>query len=103
MIMPSRYEGLALSAIEAALLGLPIVATDGPGIREGFPPDYPWLAKAGDADDFARLLQGALHHPETWPGVVRQAQDFAQANFNVTAMCDAYAKLYEQAAASAAS
>jgi glycosyltransferase involved in cell wall biosynthesis len=45
MIMPSRYEGLALSAIEAALLAVPIIATDGPGIREGFPPIIHGLPK----------------------------------------------------------
>lgn len=97
MIMPSRYEGLALGALEAALIGLPIVATDGPGIREGFPPDYPWLAKAGDADSFAQLLQSALNDPQTWPNAARRAQDFARAHFDVTVMCDAYAALYEEA------
>jgi glycosyltransferase involved in cell wall biosynthesis len=97
MIMPSRYEGLALSAIEAALLAVPIVATDGPGIREGFPRDYPWLAKAGDAVDFAALLQQALHAPATWANTVQMAQEFARAHFNVATMCDAYNRLYADA------
>jgi glycosyltransferase involved in cell wall biosynthesis len=99
MIMPSRYEGLALIAIEAALLGLPVIATDGPGIREGFPPDYPWLARAGDAASFASLLQAALDAPASWASVVTQARDFAQAHFNLTAMCNAYVSLYSQAVA----
>jgi glycosyltransferase involved in cell wall biosynthesis len=99
MIMPSRYEGLALIAIEAALLGLPVIATDGPGIREGFPADYPWLARAGEAASFAELLQTALNDPSTWSEKVRQAREFANEHFNQHAMCDAYANLYQQAIA----
>jgi glycosyltransferase involved in cell wall biosynthesis len=90
---------LALIAIEAALLGLPVMATDGPGIREGFPADYPWLASAGDAASFASLLQTALDAPASWASVVTQARDFAQTHFNLTAMCNAYTSLYSQALA----
>jgi glycosyltransferase involved in cell wall biosynthesis len=97
MIMPSRYEGLALIAIEAALLGLPVVATDGPGIREGFPADYPWLARAGDARSFSELLQRVLDDPNGWAGAVTQARDFARRHFDIGAMCDQYANLYAQA------
>ncbi len=97
LVMPSRYEGLALMAIEAALLGLPVLATDGPGIREGFPEDYPFLAKAGDAGSFAGMLQRAIDDPGSWPVAVGQAQEFAKKHFDVAAMCDAYAELYGQA------
>ncbi len=97
MLMPSRYEGLALIAIEAALLGLPVIATDGPGIREGFPAQYPWLAKAGDAVSFANLLQHALDDPGSWQSAVLKAREFAQEYFDLRVMCDAYAELYRQA------
>jgi glycosyltransferase involved in cell wall biosynthesis len=99
LIMPSRYEGLALMAIEAAMMGLPVIATDGPGIREGFPPDYPWLAKAGDAQSFAALLQKAIDDPATLSNSLEQAQDFARKNFDPAAMCEAYARLYSEALA----
>lgn len=102
MIMPSRYEGLALTAIEASLLALPVVATDGPGIREGFPGDYPWLARAGDAASFAQRLQQALDDPASWPAVVQSARQFASQHFDVSAMCDAYTSLYMQAMGNAA-
>jgi len=95
--MPSRYEGLALIAIEAALLGLPVIATDGPGLREGFPAQYPWLAKAGDAVSFANLLQAALEDPATWQGAVLKAREFAEEHFDQRVMCDAYARLYADA------
>lgn len=97
LLMPSRYEGLALLAIEAALLGLPTVATDGPGIREGFPDNYPFLARAGDAGDFARLLHGALNNPASWAKPAESAQRFAKQYFDVSVMANAYDKLYRRA------
>lgn len=33
-IMPSRYEGLSLAMIEAMACGLPIIASDGPGLKD---------------------------------------------------------------------
>ena len=103
MIMPSRYEGLAMVAIEAAMLGLPVVATDAPGLREGFPAEYPWLARAGDAQSFARLLQAVLDHPQTWDDVAQSAQQFAREHFAVAGMCEEYRKLYERALAAPSS
>lgn len=33
-VMPSRYEGLSLAMIEAMACGLPIIASNGPGLKE---------------------------------------------------------------------
>lgn len=99
LIMPSRYEGLALLAIEAAMLNLPVIATDGPGIREGFPSDYPYLSKAGDGASFAQTLQRALDNPSNWPAAVTSANTFAREYFDLPAMCNAYATLYAKAMA----
>ena len=95
--MPSRYEGLALLPIEAALSNLPVIATDAPGLREGFPKDYPWLAAPGDAASFAKLLQRALDEPEKLPAAARAAHEFARKYFDLTVMCNAYRALYQQA------
>jgi glycosyltransferase involved in cell wall biosynthesis len=97
LIMPSRYEGLALLPIEAALLNLPVIATDAPGLREGFPGDYPWLAEPGDAKSFSQLLQRALDEPNTLQSAAQSAKEFAQKYFDVNVMCDAYRALYQQA------
>jgi glycosyltransferase involved in cell wall biosynthesis len=97
LLMPSRYEGLALLAIEAARLNVPVVATDGPGVREGFPADYPWLAKAGDAGSYTNLLQRAIDDPSMWPDAARCAEQFARKYFDVSVMCSAYATMYRDA------
>lgn len=99
MLMPSRFEGLSLVAIEAAMLRLPVIATNGPGLREVFPDGYPWLPQAGDADSFADALQRALNAPESWTAAAELAYDYAKRHFDLSAMCDAYADVYRKALA----
>lgn len=101
LLVPSRYEGLGLVAIEAALACVPVVATDAPGLRETIPPAHPWVAKAGDAASFAKLVQGAIAERNTWPEIISRAQGFARQRFAPAAMNAAYAQLYTQTLARA--
>ena len=97
VLMPSRFEGLGLVAVEATLAGLPVVATDAPGLREALPSDYPWRAQPGDAIGFARGLQRALDERASWPAITRSAGEFARQRFDVATMLAAYARLYRSA------
>jgi glycosyltransferase involved in cell wall biosynthesis len=99
VIMPSRFEGLGLVAVEAFLADSPVIATDAAGLREALPPDYPWQARAGDANSFATLLQQVLAKPESWAAVAKAGRTFAQTRFAVGTMADAYRSLYHQALA----
>jgi glycosyltransferase involved in cell wall biosynthesis len=100
-IMPSRFEGLGLVAIESALAGVPVVATDAEGLREALPSQHPWRARAGDAASFAAVLGSALAETHRWPPVAAEARAFAQMRFDFGTMCDAYFDLYENRALSA--
>jgi glycosyltransferase involved in cell wall biosynthesis len=97
VLMPSRFEGLGLVAIEAVLSGVPVIATDAPGLRGALPADYPWRARAGDAASFAATLQRAFAERDRWPAVLAEAQAFARARFSVEAMATNYAGLYARA------
>ena len=99
LLMPSRSEGLGLLAIEAALAGTPVIATDAPGLREALPPEHPWLAAAGSASHFAATLRSAMQQPERWLEVARRAHDFALQRFSVPTMAEAYRRLYLNALA----
>lgn len=94
VLMPSRFEGLSMLAIETVLRGIPLVATRAPGLRETFPADYPWLAEPGSATDFARVLTLALRSPVTWAEPTAPAQAFALRNFGFPRMASDYATLY---------
>lgn len=94
--MPSRFEGLPLVALEAVLAGVPVVATDAPGLDEVLPPDYPWRAPAGDPEAFALCLGRALAHPPGRNDDLVAAQHFARTRFSPEAMLAGYRRLYDR-------
>lgn len=97
VLMPSRFEGLSLVALEAMQLGVPLIATDAPGLCEQLPPDHPWRAPAGDAVEFARALHGAITSRSTWATVATRARAFVRTTFSTTAMFAGYERLYAEA------
>ncbi len=98
LIMPSRFEGLPLTAVEACLAGTPIVATRSPGTIESLPENHPWLAMPDDAGDFAAVLSQALADSESWSKVAADCQEFAQNRFSIDKMSAAYAEVYSEIA-----
>ncbi len=96
VLMPSRFEGVGMIAIEALVQRVPLVATSSIGLREAFPPDYPWLAAPGDAAAFARVLEQALRERARWPAVASSAQAFARERFALPKMASAYERLYQR-------
>jgi glycosyltransferase involved in cell wall biosynthesis len=97
MIVPSRYEGLGLVAVEALLASVPVVATRIPGLQEALPPDYPWRARPDDASSFAAALSAACKARAEWAAVVAAANEFARRRFAPALMAEAYRDLYETA------
>ena len=57
---PSLFEGLGGAAVEALGLGLPIVASDIPALRELIGDDGGWLVPTGDTEALAAALGDAL-------------------------------------------
>lgn len=56
-VLSSRSEGLPNGVLEPMLAGLPVVATDIPGVRDAVgPKGLPWLAAPGDCDRLAELI-----------------------------------------------
>lgn len=95
LLMPSRFEGLALLALEALMAGLPVVAAAGvPGLSEVFPAGYPLLAQARTAPDLAVALAAAINEVEANQTRIRGYFGDMQARFGVQRMANDYRAVY---------
>lgn len=63
-VLPSRFEGLPMSVIEAMMTGLPVIAGNVRGPAEQVAPDVTGLlVPPGDADALARALERLVNDP----------------------------------------
>ncbi|MCX3059430.1 glycosyltransferase [Streptomyces sp. GXMU-J5] len=102
LVLPSRWEGMALAPLEAMACGSPVVVTDVAGARESLPPG---LAEAGlvppqDAHALARALVALLRAPERLTALGLEAHQHAHAHHDVrrtvAAMADVYGDVLGQ-------
>ncbi|MFJ8081253.1 glycosyltransferase [Streptomyces sp. NPDC096205] len=65
VVLPSRWEGMALAPLEAMACGRPVVLTDVDGARESLPPELAprCLVPPGDPAALAAALTGLLRDP----------------------------------------
>ncbi len=96
ILMPSRFEGLPLLAVEALCTGIPVLATKAPGLDEVLPDWYPGLCPPGDTTEFASMMRAFLSDPEAWREDARRARPAALQRFSLKAMVAAYERLYTE-------
>ncbi len=72
LAMPSRFEGLPLTAVEGVSARIPVVAFAVDGLVELLAP--PFAVPPDDQDAFARTLAQVLDHPESWPAEEQAAR-----------------------------
>jgi glycosyltransferase involved in cell wall biosynthesis len=92
LLMPSRFEGLGLVAVEAVMAYLPVIGFKAPGLREVFPETYPGLVSLEDVPAIARLLAGVIDAPGSLLDATTQ-QSIAD-RFGLDRMAIGYAALY---------
>jgi glycosyltransferase involved in cell wall biosynthesis len=94
ILMPSRFEGMPLLAVEALGTGVPLLATSAPGLAEVVPAWYPGRCPPGDPAAYAALLRDFLAAPGAWRDEAARAQPETRARFSLETMLDAYEDLY---------
>lgn len=84
----SKSEGLPNAVLEAMASGLPVAATDIPGIRAAVGPEgYPFLAPAGDPQALADRVLTLLRDPALRLQVGDLMRERVAARFDASAAC----------------
>lgn len=99
VVLPSRWEGLSLTLLEALATGRCVVASDIPGITEMTPDGAGALVPPGDAPALAREIGDRLEHPERARAEGTVAARYAAAEADVRRTHERLARLTARAAA----
>lgn len=93
--LPSRWEGMPNSLMEAMVAGRPVVASDIDGIRELVSHgETGWRIPPGDVGALARTIIEIIADRDRAVRVGRAAMAHMHRHFSIKGMADAYATLY---------
>ncbi|MEU1280163.1 glycosyltransferase family 4 protein [Streptomyces sp. NPDC005805] len=98
VVLPSRWEGMALAPLEAMACGRPVVLTDVSGARESLPPGHePYaLVPPEDPAALAAALVRLLAQPGLARDLGRRAAAYVRATGDVSRTADAVLGLYQE-------
>lgn len=95
--IPSIHESFGVAAVEAMAAGLPVIASDAPGLLEIIEHDVSGvIVKSGDAIELARALHALMNRPEKRKALGAKARSIVEQRFeftkNAECLVDALAK-----------
>jgi len=93
VVLPSRWEGLSLTLLEALAVGRSVVASDIPGIAEALPADAGRRVPAGDATALAEAVAYRLTRPDAARAEGAVGARYATAEADLRRTHDAMASL----------
>ena len=97
LLMPSRWEGLPLVALEAAMMARPIVATNVGGLKEAVSHGQTgFLVEPEDVSGFAEAVITFLKNPALAVDMGKTARRRAKEMFGFERHVDAYDQLYHR-------
>lgn len=92
-LFPTTYEAMAMTMLEVASLGTPMIASDIPENREVLP-DQALFFRSGDADDLRQKMAWALDHPGQMALMAGRARIWVETNHRWTDIIQGYEQLY---------
>ncbi len=96
-VLPSYFEGLSISLLEAMAHQVPVIASDIPGNRDLVETGVNGcLVPAGDVQAISQAIRDALANPDRSQGWAKAAYRTVQDQYSLTSMTSAHLKLFEQ-------
>lgn len=99
VVLPSRWEGMALAPLEAMACGCPVVVTDVPGARESLPTALAprMLVPPGDARALSRTVAALLSDREACAALGRQGYAHVRRHHDVRRVVERTEAVYDVA------
>ncbi|MEV0092645.1 glycosyltransferase family 4 protein [Streptomyces sp. NPDC050738] len=100
VVLPSRWEGIAVAPLEAMATGRAVVVTDVDGAREGLPPGHHpvSLVPPDDPEALASAVISMLGQPVLRVMLGEQASQHVRSHFDVRRVSAAMAEIYRDVA-----
>ena len=96
-VLPSYFEGLSISLLEAMAHQLPVIASDIPGNRDLVETGVNGcLVPTGDVQAISQAIHDALANPDRSQSRAKAAYRTVQDQYSLTSMTNAHLKLFEQ-------
>jgi len=97
-IFPSLWEGQGVVLLEAALMNLPIIASDVNGIKEVLNNETAYLVKPADVNDLAAKISWLINNITSAPVKARtlKLKEEIKDKFSSVKMAEDYQKLYQE-------
>lgn len=93
LFMPSNFEGLVLTSIEASLAKTPVIANNCLGLNETLPENWPLLVQNNDVNQYLYILKNIIPHINR-NELGEIAYKYVSNKFSMFKMRDEYEKLY---------
>jgi glycosyltransferase involved in cell wall biosynthesis len=101
-VLPSRFEGFGIAAVEAMSLGVPTITADFPAsteyIRHG---DTGHNFPFGDAHALAELIRWHLRHPRDSKGIAERGRSSVVERFSADRNAELHLRLYRESCGAA--
>jgi glycosyltransferase involved in cell wall biosynthesis len=94
--MPSRFEGLGLVCLESLASGLPVIATNAPGLNEAIPENWPLTCQNENVDLLMLVIKEVLDAKYDPKMFEKEAREFVALNFCLTNTVLKYVSLYRE-------
>ncbi|MDH6353914.1 glycosyltransferase involved in cell wall biosynthesis [Dysgonomonas sp. PH5-45] len=94
-VLPSNYEGLPISVIEALSYGKPVVASDVGGLSEMLTGDNGYVVQ-NNAEEFVEKIRLILENDELYTQKSKNARQSYLNNFTISRMIEGYKTVYQK-------
>ena len=96
LIIPSRFEGLCITSIEASISKIPVIAAVAPGLTETLPSQWPLKFELESKEELLTIFEKIVNKQYDLDDLKNLSYSFVSENFSHKRMIELYVQLYTE-------